>query len=168
MNLMQEARNLQKELSLKPEAESKARSVRSPWLRPVIYGAILLAVFLIGLVPARLSEREAARQRDAAQANLRISQLQNRLATAAISARRGEYEPARLAASDFFTDLRAEFDRPQSAFSSDRRQAMQPILNERDELITLLARNDGSAVERLVDLYLNYTRAVTPQPLARR
>jgi hypothetical protein len=36
---------------------------------------------------------------------LRISTLQNTLASAAIDARRGEYEPARQAASDFFTHL---------------------------------------------------------------
>jgi len=161
---MQQARDLQKELSLKTKTKSGDKISASPWLRPVIYGAFVILVFLLGFVPARLSERESLRQRDAAQANLRLSQLQNRLATAAISARRGEYEPARLATSDFFTDLRAEFDRPQSAFNGGQREALQPILDERDQLITLLARNDASAVERLADLYVNYARAVNPSP----
>jgi hypothetical protein len=161
---MQEAGNLRKELKTKLEDKSG-----SPfWRRLAVYGAFLILVFLLGFVPSRLSERETLRQRDAAQANLRLSQLQNRLATAAISARRGEYEPARLAASDFFTDLRAEFDRPQSGFSAAQREALRPILDERDQLITLLARNDGQAVERLADLYINYARAVNPSPPANR
>ena len=159
---MQEARNLQKELSLKTGTKSEEANKSPFWRRLMIYAAILVSVFLLGFLPARLSERETLRQRDAAQANLRLSQLQNRLATAAISARRGEYEPARLATSDFFTDLRAEFDRPQSAFSAAQREALQPVLNERDGLITLLARNDGAAVERLADLYINYAQAVNP------
>lgn len=158
---MQEARNLGKEINLEAGADSDKKEL-SLWQRIVIYGALLIFVFLLGLIPARMSEREAARQRDAAQENLRVSQLQNRLATAAINARRGEYEPARLAASNFFTDLRAEIDRRESAFSIKQREAVQPILDERDELITLLARYDQAAAERLMDLYLDYLQAVNP------
>ncbi len=69
--------------------------------RITIYAVILLAVFLLGLVPMWLKARANARERDAAQTTLRVSQttlrvsqLQNRLAAAAIDARRGEYEPA--------------------------------------------------------------------------
>lgn len=164
---MQEVGNLQKDLRLKTETESEDASERSPVRRLLVYGAVLIIVFLLGLVPARMSEREIVRQRDAAQSNLRLSQLQNRLATATISARRGEYEPARVATSDFFTDLRAEFDRPQSAFSAAQREAVRPILDERDSLITLLARNDGAAIERLADLYINYARAINPSPLTK-
>jgi hypothetical protein len=166
---MQEARKLQKEMRLKAKTESEDTNKGSAlWRRAAVYAAILVLVFLLGFVPARLSERETVRQRNAAQAHLRLSQLQNRLATAAISARRGEYEPARLATSDFFTDLRAEIDRPQSAFSDGQREAVRPILDERDRLIALLARNDGAAIERLADLYVNYTRAINPSALARR
>lgn len=158
---MQEARDLRKEMSLEVAADSKKRK-SSFWQLVVVFGASLIFVFLLGLIPAWLSERETARQRDAAQANLRLSQLQNRLATAAINARRGEYEPARVAASDFFTDLRAEIDRHESAFSIRQREAVQPVLDDRDELITLLARYDQAAAERLMDLYLNYVQAVNP------
>lgn len=158
---MQEARDLRKEMNLEVAADSKKRK-SSFWQLVVVFGASLIFVFFLGLIPAWLSERETARQRDAAQANLRLSQLQNRLATAAINARRGEYEPARVAASDFFTDLRAEVDRQESAFDKRQREAVQPVLNERDELITLLARYDQAAAERLTDLYLNYVQAVNP------
>lgn len=147
------------------DAGSAAEKKRTSYSRRIaVTVALLIFAFLLGSVPARLSEREAARQRDAAQLNLRISRLQNRLATAAINARRGEYEPARIAASDFFTDLRAEIARRESAFSTAQREAVKPILDERDELITMLARADGAAVERFMDLYLKYTQAISPPP----
>lgn len=155
---MQEARDLRKGINLEVSSEAD-KSESSLWWRIVVLIALLVFVFLLGLIPAWLSERETARQRDAAQVNLRLSQLQNRLATAAINARRGEYEPARVAASDFFTDLRAEVDRRESGFNNRQLEAVQPILAERDEIITLLARYDQAAVERLTDLYLNYIQA---------
>src|SRR5689334_7444185 len=76
--------------------------------RLIFYAAVLLVVFLAGLVPMWLKSRTYARERDTAQASLKISNLQNSLANAAIDARRGEYEPARQAASDFFTNLGSE------------------------------------------------------------
>ena len=92
-----------------------------------------------------------------------MSQLQNRLATAAINAKRGEYEPARIAASDFYTDLRAEVDRAaDGALNDSQRQRVAPMLTERDELITLLARGDPAAADRLAGLYLAYTQAINP------
>jgi hypothetical protein len=130
--------------------------------RSAIAAALLIIAFLAGLIPAWLSGRETTRQLGAAQANLRTSQLQNRLASAAISAKRGEYEPARVAASDFFTDLRAEIDRPESAFSVEQGAAVRPILEQRDQVITQLARDDAGAAENLMGLYVAYVQAVSP------
>ncbi|MGI8556640.1 MAG: hypothetical protein ACR2LT_09840 [Pyrinomonadaceae bacterium] len=132
----------------------------SLWKRIAGFAVALFIAFLFGLIPMWLSASETVRQRNAAQENLRLSLLQNRLATAAINARRGEYEPARIAASDFYTDLRAEVDRPESAFTARQIKAAQPILQQRDEIITLLAKNDAATGDRLADLYLNYLQAI--------
>src|SRR5690349_9543243 len=92
--------------------------------RALLYAAVLLVVFLAGLVPMWLTFRTCARERDATQASLRISTLQNTLANAAIDARRGDYEPARQAASDFFTNMRTEIDRGSaSVFSAAQQNA---------------------------------------------
>ena len=161
---MQETRDFRKRINLEAAADSGKKE--SSFLKRIaVWGTLLGFVFMIGFLPNWLSARETLRQRDAAQANLRLSQLQNRLAAAAINARRGEYEPARAAASDFFTDLRAEADRQESAFNSRQREAVKPILSQRDEVIALLARSDTAAVERLTDLYLNYVQAVSPSAL---
>lgn len=158
---MQEVRNIGKKMNW--EAAARSESQESSLLKRVaLWVTLLFLGFLLGFVPVWLSAREGARQRDAAQANLRVSQLQNRLATAAMHARRGDYEAARLATSDFFTDLRAELNRQESGFTTKQREAMQPILGNRDEVITLLARSDGTATERLADLYLTYIAAVNP------
>jgi hypothetical protein len=158
---MQEARNIGKEMDWEAAPRSEIRE-SSLLKRVALWGVFLLLGFLLGFVPVWLSARESARQRDAAQANLRVSQLQNRLATAAMYSRSGDYEAARLATSDFFTDLRAEVNRQESGFTTKQREAVQPILSERDDVITLLARSDGAATERLTDLYLAYVAAVNP------
>ncbi len=158
---MQETRHLRKEINLQVAAE---RGKSSLWQRVVALGALVMFAFLLGSIPGWLSDREAARQRDAAQANLRLSQLQNRLALAAISSRKGEFESASVAASDFFTDLRAEIERRESGFSAEQLEAAQPILNERDQIITMLARKDKAVVERLTNLYVSYIRAIGFSP----
>lgn len=122
-----------------------------------LYALVLGGVFLLGFVPMWLSARGRAGERDVARQSLRVSQIQNRIASATIDARRGEYEAARQAASDFFTTLRAEVDREgTSAFTSPERNDLQSVLAERDEVITLLARSDTAAAERLTNLYLAY------------
>jgi flagellar biosynthesis/type III secretory pathway M-ring protein FliF/YscJ len=133
--------------------------------RIILYAAVLLVVFLLGLVPMWMTARERARERDTAQAALRISTLQNALASATIDARRGEYEPARQAASDFFTNLGTEIARgPDSVFNETQRNNLRSMFAVRDDTITLLARNDPASADRLVDLYNKYRQAVGGAP----
>jgi len=133
--------------------------------RLIIYAVVLLVVFLAGLVPMWWTSRTYARERDTAQASLKISSLQNSLANAAIDARRGEYEPARQAASDFFTNLGNEFARGRdSVFSEAQRTALRAMFDTRDDTITLLARSDPASADRLVDLYTKYRQATASAP----
>jgi hypothetical protein len=127
--------------------------------RILIWLVALITAFLIGLIPMWLSKREAVNERKTAQTNLRISQMENRLATATIIARRGEYEQARILTSQFFTDLHEEIELPASAFNENQIGAFQTILSQRDEIITLLARSDPASAERLADLYAAYKKA---------
>jgi hypothetical protein len=87
--------------------------------------------------------------------------MQNTLASAAIDARRGDYETARQAASGFFTSLRTEFNRGvDSALSPAEIAGLQPLLTRRDEIITLLARGDATSADLLSDLYVSYRTTV--------
>ena len=133
--------------------------------RLILYAAVLLVVFLAGLVPMWFTARTRARERDAAQASLRISKLQNALANATIDARRGEYELARQAASDFFTNLLSEITRGgDSVFNETQRNILRPMFDTRDDTITLLARSDPASADRLVDLYTKYRQATEGAP----
>jgi hypothetical protein len=129
-----------------------------------LYATMLLFAFLLGLVPMWVQARSRAHERDTAEQALRLSQLENTLASAAIQARRGDYEPAREATSLFFTNLTAELGRVPSEFTPAQRERMQSLLAERDQLITLLARADPAVAERLADIYVSYRQAMGTLP----
>lgn len=123
------------------------------------YATVALVAALVGFLPTWMMARTRGTERDAAQHALGLARTENALASAAIHARRGDYEVARAAASAFYTDLRAELDRPQPTFTAPQIAMVQPLLAERDQMITLLARADPAAAERLTDAYLVYRRA---------
>ncbi len=126
-----------------------------------IYAAVLIGVFLLGFVPMFLMATGRASERDEARRELRLSRIQNLLASAAIDARRGEYEPARLAASSFYNDLGAEAElNSASALTAQQRTGVQSLLTDRDGVITLLARSDPSAADRLSNLYVTFARII--------
>ena len=126
-----------------------------------IYAGALLAVFLLGLIPMWLSARESAGQLADARRDLKLLQIQNTLGSAAVDARRADYEPARQSASDFFVTLRAEIDRGNdSALTQAQRDRATQLFAQRDEIITLLARSDPVSADRLSDLYTSYRRAI--------
>ncbi len=139
-----------------------------PRLRRIaVYAGILIVVFLLGLVPMLLKARSRAGERDAAQRELRLCRLEANLASATINARRGDYEGARQATSDFFTALRSELDGPNrdSDLSPGQRNMLTPLMNNRDDVITLLARSDPASADRLSDIYVSYQKALgRPQP----
>ena len=139
------------------------KTVKPTWWsrRILIYAAVLLIVFLIGFVPMWLKARGYAGELAIARRELNLGRLQNTLASATIDARRGEYEPARQAASDFFTLLRTEADKSaDSAFADSQKQNLQPLFAGRDEIITLLARSDPASADRLSILYASYRKVM--------
>ena len=127
--------------------------------RFIIYGAGLLIVFLLGFVPMWLKARTAANSLVEAEHQLILVRMQNNLASAVIDTRRGDYEPARQAASQFFTSLRAEIDKGDTSnFTQAQRDGLQTLFAGRDEIITLLARSDPASADRLSDLYVSYRK----------
>jgi len=108
-----------------------------------------------------LKARGCADEMAAAQRELSLARMQNILASAAIDARRGDYEPARQAASNFFTSLRVEADKATGSLLTDsQKQNIQPLFAGRDEVITLLARSDPASADRLSDLYAAYRKVM--------
>lgn len=126
-----------------------------------MYLCLALAFFLLGLIPMALRARDYAEEREAAQHEVRLKQMETQLAAAVINADRGEYEPARQTASDFFTSLRSQIDRgSESDLSSFQRDKLKVLLTQRDDVITLLARSDPAAVNRLSEMYVTYQKTM--------
>jgi hypothetical protein len=101
----------------------------------------------------------AIEQRDAAQRGVRLAQLKDTLAAAVIDVQRGEFEPARQLTSDFYTNLRRQVDGDNgSVFTATQREGLRSLLVQRDELITLLARRDPAATDRLYNVYSTYNK----------
>jgi hypothetical protein len=144
------------------EPEIRDRTGGPTRRRIIVYAVVLLAVFLVGLVPMWFTARERGAQRDVAERNLRLCWLENDLASAAVDARRGEYERARLAASSFFTSLLEQVDQVGRAsdLTPAQRESLRPLLAQRDDLITLLARSDPAAADRLSELYMAFNKAM--------
>lgn len=135
----------------------------TPLIRRVgIYAAVLLCGFLLGFIPAWLKARECSGSLARTERQLNLVQMQNALASAEIDARRGDYEPARQAASQFFTSLRAEAERGEASnFTQAQRDGVQALFTPRDEIITLLARSDPAAADRLSELYVSYRKIMS-------
>lgn len=116
-----------------------------------------LVAFLLGFVPMWRSASEQEGQRDAARRELRLVRIENSLASAVIAARRGDYQRAHRASTEFFTLLKREVNIEDDASrSSERVNRISALLEKRDEVITLLARSDPASADRLTDLYFVY------------
>jgi hypothetical protein len=154
-------------VALRLASQEKSKGVETtampiPWRRVGIYVVLALSFFLLGALPTWFRAQEAATQRDLVQRELAISRMQNQLSEIAIMARRGEYEPARQTASDFFTALRNQIDHGQdSTLSTTQRAELSGLLAQRDDIIMLLARSDPAAAGRLSDFYVHYRRVTT-------
>lgn len=141
------------------DIQPKTLKSTSVMRRFIIYAGVLLVVFLLGFVPMWLKARTAADSLNTAERQLTLARMQGNLASAVIDARRGDYEPARQAASQFFTALRAEIDKGETSdFTQAQREGIQPLFAGRDEIITLLARSDPAAADKLSDLYVAYRK----------
>jgi hypothetical protein len=88
--------------------------------------------------------------------------MTNNLSESVIDARSGDYEPARQAASEFFTALRTQVDKEENQiFTTNHRQSLRGLLTQRDDIITILARDDAAAADRLSDFYVAYLKIMS-------
>ncbi len=154
------------EATKKPASSTTNPRLEIPWRRVTVYAVLALGLFLLGAIPVWIAGQNTAEQLAATQHELTISRLENQLSQSVIMSRRGDYEPARQNASDFFISLRQHIDRgSESVFSPMQRGQLTALLSQRDDIITLLARSDPAAADRLANFYVEYRKiTATVQP----
>ena len=144
-----------------PAEKEKSMAVlprkRSGWL-PVV---VLACVFLVGFGPMWLKSSRLNGELFRAQRQSRVELIQITFANAALDARRGEYESARQGMTSFFSLVTAELDRGiGSALPAGANEGLKPLLAQRDDLITLLARGDAASAERLAVAYADFRKTL--------
>lgn len=132
-------------------------SKRTAWLPALV----LCGTFLVGFVPMWLKSSRLNAELFRAERQARVQQIQITFADATLDARRGDYEPARQRMASFFTLVNAELDRGiSSALPASAVVGLQPLLAQRDDLITLLARGDPASAERLATAYADFRKTI--------
>ena len=131
-----------------------ASNSTTKWL---IFAGVVLLAFLVGFVPMWLSNRQLSADLADRDKQLERSRIQRSLSAATIYARRGEYETARQNTSSFFTEVRTEMDKGnEGVLTEQERIGLNRVMAERDEIITLLSRNDPASAERLSNAFVEY------------
>jgi hypothetical protein len=140
--------------------ETELPRERTASRRWMIWPALILVAFLLGLLPMWWSKRSVSTELDRTRIELKRQEHLNSLSAAAVYARRGEYETARQNASKFFSDMQAESDNAESKTLTPQERAQIPqLLANRDDIITLLSRADPASAERLSNMYIEYRLA---------
>ena len=147
-----------------PELSSASRVDRPAvprWL--MIVGMAIVLVLVAAMVTQVLRTRAVRAELAAARAENARLHTETYVGAAAAEALQGRYEPARVLASRFFTDLQTRM----LALPADDRGAIQTLLDRRDATITLLSRGDPAAGPALVRLVTDY-RALREPAAAER
>jgi hypothetical protein len=140
--------------------ETELPRERTDSRRWMIWPALIVMAFLLGLLPMWWSKRSVSNELDRTKVELQRQEHMNSLSAAAVYARRGEYETARQNASKFFSDMQAEMDNAESKTLTEQQRTKLPqVLANRDEIITLLSRADPASAERLSNMYIEYRLA---------
>lgn len=118
-----------------------------------------VVVFLAGFLPmwsrARSLEAELERTRH----DLRMARLEGQLGAALSESLRSNYERSRQLMADFFTTLQGTVGEVREPA---QRRALEGILAQRDEIITLLSRAQPESTQRLMILYTTYFATMDP------
>lgn len=125
------------------------------WKTGVVIASGVAVAFLAGFGWQYARAEAIEDQADRLRRELAFQTLGAELGAAAFDACRGSYEPARRAASDFFTGLQANIGRAPESVAPD----FSAILAERDDVITMLSRAEPNSADTLAVLFARYRDA---------
>lgn len=119
----------------------------------------LVAAFLLGFLPQSSRARSLSHELDATRHDLRFARMEGVLGAALAESLRSNYERSRQLMTGFFTDLQRHVG---EVADPARRNELNAILEQRDEVITLLSRAEPESTQRLMLLYTRYFAAMDP------
>ncbi len=129
-----------------------------PKLIAVAALALLLA-FALGFFPQWLRARGLSEDLRETREELHFARLEGVAGAALAESQRGNYERARQLMAEFFGRLQTSVQRVEEPA---RRQELEAILAQRDEVITLLSRAQPESTQRLMLIYTRYFAAMDP------
>jgi hypothetical protein len=112
--------------------------------------------FAVGMLVQYAAGRGDAQQLRSTQTALTFKRIEATLGAATVEAQRGSYEIARQLASEVFSSLQAAIGQAEG----ERRQALEQILQRRDDMITALSRGDPQSGSMLAQLFTRYRIAM--------
>lgn len=124
-----------------------------------IAAVALVAAFALGFFPQWSRARTLAAERDAARQELRFARMEGVLGAALAESLRSNYERSRQLMTGFFTELQRRVGEVEDA---TRRRELEAILEQRDEVVTLLSRAEPESTQRVMLIYTRYFAAMDP------
>jgi len=125
-----------------------------------IWGIALIAVFLLGYLPATLSSRRAQAQKSDLAYKLSLEELRSQLGMSSYEANRNNFANAAQFSGEFFNGLRNIVD---ATRDETLKQKLQAALSRRDEITTHLAEANPVVKEKLAQMYADLYYATAPQ-----
>jgi hypothetical protein len=126
-----------------------------------IWSVVLIAVFLLGYLPATMNSQRAQVQRSDLEYKLRLAELRSQLGMSSYEANRNNFANAAQFSSEFFDGLRNIVD---AIRDETLKQKLQAVLSRRDEITTNLAEANPVVKEKLSQMYADLYYATTAQP----
>lgn len=140
---------------------------RNKWIVAAVLG--LVVAFLAGFIPQwqrakGLDDQLAVSNQTlaATRHELVMARLEGRIGAALAESLRSNYERARQLMTSTFADLEREMDAGRIT-DPRQQQVLRQVLQQRDEIVTLLARAEPESQQRLMLLYTRYFQAVDPE-----
>ena len=124
-----------------------------------LFTLAVVVAFLVGWLPQRSRANALREQLDQTRGELKLARLEGRLGAALSESLRSNYERSRQLMADFFSELQGTVGQVEDA---RERQALEGILAQRDEIITLLSRAQPESTQRLMILYTTYFATLDP------
>ena len=125
-----------------------------------IWSVVLIAVFLLGYLPATMNSQRAQVQRSDLEYKLRLAELRSQLGMSSYEANRNNFANAAQFSSEFFDGLRNIVD---ATRDETLKQKLQAVLSRRDEITTNLAEANPVVKEKLSQMYADLYYATTAQ-----